>query len=209
MNNIVDNITLDPLFSKLGEIVAENIRLLKEAGETPILVPVVSNLKMIGVQSNEAVVVGKVGESEIRFTLRSDEREFKNSPSEVFGPYPLEYFLSSFGFCELTQYGRYAAYLGLDLHNVHITVRGVFDRRGLYGVGNIDSAFREIKLTVNIIGNMSRENAAELVKWVRRCCIVYNTLKKAVKIEETIYLNGNEIETNISVPNNNLGEGNL
>jgi len=165
-----------------------------------VLVTVSSNLRMVGVQSAEATVGGKIGQSELLFTLRSDEREFRETPSEVLGPYPLEYFLSALGFCELTQYGRYAAYLGLKLDDVRINVKGVFDKRGLYGIGNIDSAFNEITITVNIVGEIAKEGAAELVEWVRRCCVVYNTLKKAVKIVEKISLNGQPLEEHVSQP---------
>lgn len=131
---------------------------------------------------------------------KSDEREFRQTPQEVLGPYPLEYFLSSLGFCELTQYGRYAAYLGLKLDDVKIIVRGVFDKRGLYGIDETDSAFIEISITANIMGDLTPDQARELIKWVRRCCVVYNTLKKAVKIVENIYLNDSHLETNVSNP---------
>ncbi|MEM3095662.1 MAG: OsmC family protein [Nitrososphaerota archaeon] len=196
----MSSITADPLYHKLGRIVEETRRLLGEAGGTPVRISVKSNIRMVGVQSNEAVVGGKVGPSEVSFTLRSDEREFRQTPSEVIGPYPLEYFLSSLGFCELTQYGRYAAYLGLKLDNVNITISGVFDKRGLYGIGDIDSTFSEISVTTNIVGGLTAEEAAELVKWVRRCCVVYNTLKKAVKIVETISLNGKTLDIYVSGP---------
>ncbi|GBC69866.1 hypothetical protein HRbin01_01571 [archaeon HR01] len=195
-----DKVAADPLYKELGKIVEETRRMLKMAGSNPVKVTVSSSLRMLGVQSAEALVGGKVGQAEVSFTFRSDEREFRKSPSEVLGPYPLEYFLSALGFCELTQYGRYAAYLGLKLDDVRIIVKGVFDKRGLYGIGDVDSAFSEISITTNIVGGMTRDEAAELVKWVRRCCVVYNTLKKATKIVENISLNGQLVENHVSEP---------
>ena len=198
--DMMNSIKADPLSPRLGKIVEETRRLLKEAGNNPVKIVVSSSLRMIGIQSGEAIVVGRVGTAEVSFVLKSDEREFRQTPHEVLGPYPLEYFLSSLGFCELTQYGRYASYLGLKLDDVRINVKGVFDKRGLYGLDDIDSAFTEISITANIIGDLTPDQARELVKWVRRCCVVYNTLKKAVKIVENISLNDSHLETNVSEP---------
>ena len=198
------SIAADPLTPRLGKIVEETRRMLKEVGNNPVKVTVSSSLKMVGIQSSEAIVGGKVGQSEVSFAFKSDEREFRHKPQEVLGPYPLEYFLSSLGFCELTQYGRYAAYLGLKLDDVRMQVKGVFDKRGLYGLDDIDSAFMEISITANIIGDLTPDQARELVKWVRRCCVVYNTLKKAVKIIENISLNNNHLETYVSEPSQHI-----
>jgi uncharacterized OsmC-like protein len=195
-----NSVSADPLYPTLGKMVQDTRELLKKAGNVPVKVVVSSSLRMIGIQSGEASVSGKVGNSEVSFVFKSDEREFRQTPQEVLGPYPLEYFLSSLGFCELTQYGRYAAYLGLKLDDVKIIVRGVFDKRGLYGIDEIDSAFIEISITANIMGDLTPDQARELIKWVRRCCVVYNTLKKAVKIVENIYLNDSHLETNVSNP---------
>ncbi len=191
-------IAADPLTPRLGKIVEETRRMLKEVGNNPVKVTISSSLNMVGIQSSEAIVGGKVGQSEVSFTIKSDEREFRQTPQEVLGPYPLEYFLSSLGFCELTQYGRYAAYLGLKLDDVRMQVKGVFDKRGLYGIDDIDSGFMEISITANIMGDLTPDQARELVKWVRRCCVVYNTLKKAVKIVENINLNNVHLETHVT-----------
>lgn len=155
-----------------------------------------ATVRTVGAQTNEARLGGEVPKArrEVYFTMYSDEREMRDSPEEVRGPYPLEYFLASIGFCELTMYGRWAAYLGLDVDEVSLSINGVFDMRGLYGIADYDPAFSEIDIDIDVKGRVARDQVKELIKWVRRCCPMFNTIKKAVKLNERVYHDGELID---------------
>uniref|UniRef100_A0A7C5QK95 Uncharacterized protein n=1 Tax=Caldiarchaeum subterraneum TaxID=311458 RepID=A0A7C5QK95_CALS0 len=131
-------VTLHPLYQKLGSIVKDNRRLLSQAGGS-----VKANHARCAVQRS-----GRYSKSFRGFVHVSLMNASLDRLHPKFWTHILSHAFSQLGFCELTQYVRYAAYLRLSLANV------------------------------NMMSGLATDEAAGLVKRVRRCCVVYNTLKR-------------------------------
>ncbi len=135
------------------------------------------------------------GEAKARdFIFISDERE--ESAGTDKGPAPLEYFLSGFAFCEQIIFARHAAALGLDLDRLELKVKGLFRRRGMYGTAEVDPGFEETSVEFRVESKESKELAIDPVWRVHKHCPAYNTLRKAAKISEGVFLNDEELALN-------------
>src|SRR5213594_43198 len=116
-------------------IVEDMIRKLGEATEPgQTLGTSRADVRLIGRQYQEA----KVG----KFTLTCDE------PTPVGGtdkaPTPLEFFVSSIGFCENVMFTRHAALLGLEYDSLETSVRGHWDRKGQYEINGHEPSFKDM-----------------------------------------------------------------
>jgi uncharacterized OsmC-like protein len=76
-----------------------------------------------------------------------------------------------------------ATALGLTLGDARIRAEGDLDFRGTLGVDKeAPVGFREIRLDIDIDGDLSEEERATLLKLTERYCVVYQTLKAAPPI---------------------------
>lgn len=109
------------------------------------------------------------------------------------GPTPLEYFMAGFGFCEHAIFVRHASRQGLTITNFELSVKGMHDRRGVYGTADVSPAFFEIDTEMKIESPNTEQEIRKAVDTMRRHCPAYNTLKGSAKIVEKVYHNGKEI----------------
>lgn len=98
-------------------------------------------------------------------------------------PGPLQYFLSSMAFCQLTHYAENAALTGIALHEVKMTVKGSYNPLP----GN---AFHLVEFETHIKSSDSSSRIVELARRAEYECYVTNTLKKAAKVTGRVFLNG-------------------
>lgn len=98
-------------------------------------------------------------------------------------PGPLQYFLSSMAFCQLTHYGENAALMGIGLDEVKMTVKGYFNP--LPGNG-----FDTIEFETSIASKAGPAEIRELSQRAEHQCYVTNTLKKAASVSGKVFLNG-------------------
>lgn len=130
---------------------------------------------------------------------RARGHEFEcDEPSERGGtdvaPTPLEYMLASLGFCQEVMIARNAALRDLRLEDVHIGVRGYFDRRGGRVEGIENRGFEEIRLDIKVRSPENAKTITDLMRTVDRECYALNTLRRAATVRATLELNGEKID---------------
>jgi uncharacterized OsmC-like protein len=81
-----------------------------------------------------------------------------------------------------------ATALGLTLRDARIRAEGDLDFRGTLGVDReAPVGFRDIRLDIDIDGDLSEEERASLLKLTERYCVVYQTLRAAPPIAVTLH----------------------
>lgn len=81
-----------------------------------------------------------------------------------------------------------ATALGLTLRDARIRAEGDLDFRGTLGVDKeAPVGFRDIRLDIDIDGDLTEEEQATLLKLTERYCVVYQTLKAAPPIAVTLH----------------------
>ena len=80
-----------------------------------------------------------------------------------------------------------ATALALPLEDAVIRAEGDLDFRGTLGVArDAPVGFREIRLTFDVIGDLTDEQRATLLKLTERYCVVYQTLKGPTALKTTM-----------------------
>ena len=109
------------------------------------------------------------------------------------GPTPTDYFMAALGTCQNVVFVRYAALEQLPIEALETTVTGVWDRRGLYGIGGADPGFREITLETRVSTSAPGEKVAEAVRRTRRGCPIFATLRKETALTVRLLVNGQPV----------------
>lgn len=123
-----------------------------------------------------------------RFRFVADEHPDSGGSGK--GPTPLQYFLAGLLFCEQVIFVRHCAAHGIQVDSLETSVRGYFDRRGNYGVAEVDAAFNQIVVTVRIKSPERPDRISEAIARLEKHCPAYNTLKKSVQVIHDVTLNG-------------------
>ncbi len=107
-------------------------------------------------------------------------------------PGPLQYFLSSMAFCQLTHYAENAALMGIVLEEVKMNVKGQYNP--LPGNG-----YETIEFETHIQSAEPLSRISELARRAEQECYVTNTLKKAARVSGKVFLNGQPLTDASSV----------
>jgi uncharacterized OsmC-like protein len=76
-----------------------------------------------------------------------------------------------------------ATSLGLDVHDAEVRAEGDLDFRGTLGVSReAPVGFRDIRLHFNLIGSLTEEERATLIRLTEQYCVVLQTLRHAPPI---------------------------
>ena len=79
-----------------------------------------------------------------------------------------------------------ATSLGLDLQGAEVTAEGDLDFRGTLGVSKAAPVgFRSIRLHFNLVGSLTGEQQATLVRLTERYCVVLQTLRGSPSVAVT------------------------
>jgi uncharacterized OsmC-like protein len=134
--------------------------------------------------------------SEVRwpnFTVISDE------PKSIGGmdsaPPPSSLFIASIGFAENVIFARQAALRGVDFESYETKVEGVWDRRGIFGIGDADPAITSLLIETRVGTAASPQDIVELLKLTHRRSPMTATVAKAAKIQRKLFVNGVEVPT--------------
>jgi uncharacterized OsmC-like protein len=109
------------------------------------------------------------------------------------GPTPTDLFMAALGTCQNVVLVRYAALEELPIEALETTVTGIWDRRGLYGLGGEDPGFREITLETRVSTTAPGEKVAEAVRRTRRGCPIFATLRKETALTVRLVVNGQPV----------------
>jgi len=137
------------------------------------------------------------------FRLVSDESP--ESGGEGKGATPLHHFLAGLAFCEQVTFVRHCAAHSVQIDSLETSVKGYFDRRGVYGVADVDPGFQEIVVEMRIRSPEKPDAVREALAHVEKHCPAYNTLKKGAHVIHKATLNDKHLE--ISQPQISLRAG--
>ena len=108
------------------------------------------------------------------------------------GPNPVELVLAALGTCQEIVFATYARLLDIPLDEVHVTVSGELDLRGFLGAADVAPGYSGISYEVEISSPASAERIAALVDTVNAHCPVLDILSRAIPVEGSYRLNGEE-----------------
>ena len=145
--------------------------------------PTTAVTKLIGPQTSEAKWPN--------FTVVSDE------PKSIGGmdsaPPPSSLFVASIGFAENVIFARQAALKGIDFDSYETKVDGLWDRKGIFGIGDADPAITQLLIETRVETEATPQEIVELLKLTHRRSPMTATLAKAAKIERKLFVNGAEV----------------
>jgi uncharacterized OsmC-like protein len=142
-----------------------------------------ADVRLVGSQSSQAKVRG--------FTIESDEP--RTGGGEDKAPNPLDYFMSSIGFCENVILARHAALYGLTFDSLETSVRGHWDRKGQFEIDETDPSFKDISIETKITTNDPIDAVAKVIRIAHRRCPMYATVTKAAKVTTRLVVNGKDV----------------
>jgi putative redox protein len=174
-----------PLISADFKNIVEGMISNLKATEDPMqaLGTVRANVKLLGQQYQES----KVGD----FTLVCDEPIGSGGTDK--GPTPLNFFVSSIGFCENVTFARHAALHALDLVSLETIVRGHWERKGQFEIDGSDPAFKDMTIETRVTTGDPVEKVVEVARLTHRMCPMHSTISKAMKVTDRLFVNGQEV----------------
>lgn len=115
------------------------------------------------------------------FVLENDEPPVLLSEDRA--PNPVEYILHGLAGCMTTTLVYHAAAKGIKIEEMETSFEGDIDLRGMLGLpGAKRSGYQQIRVSMKIKADASKEEIEELVKLARRSP-VYNTISEPVDIQ--------------------------
>lgn len=100
---------------------------------------------------------------------------------------PLSYFLAGAVSCLMTQYAKLAIAKGVSLRSMKAVARGHFDRR-------LGGAFSDMIYEIAIESPADEEAIRAIAREAELMCYAHNTLKKSVRMQTNLTLNGKRLE---------------
>ena len=119
------------------------------------------------------------------FTFTIDEPPERGGTNA--GLPPLAYFLAGAASCLMTQYAKLAIAKDIPLSSMKTTARGRFDRR-------IGGAFNDIIYEISIESPANEDVIRLVAREAEDMCYAHNTLKKVVRMQTILMLNGKRID---------------
>ena len=100
---------------------------------------------------------------------------------------PLSYFLAGAVSCLMTQYAKLAIAKDVPLKSMRAVARGHFDRR-------LGGAFSDMIYEIAIESPADEESIRAIAREADLMCYAHNTLKKSVRIQTNLTVNGKHLE---------------
>jgi uncharacterized OsmC-like protein len=100
---------------------------------------------------------------------------------------PLSYFLAGAVSCLMTQYAKLAIAKDVPLKSMRAVARGHFDRR-------VGGAFNEMIYEIAIESPADEGSIRTIAREAELMCYAHNTLKKSVRMQTNLTLNGKRLE---------------
>lgn len=140
-----------------------------------------------GTRSETAVDGWEVGgeRKPRQFRIASDE------PEELLGtntaPNPQELLMAAMNACMMVGYVACSAMKGIELESVEIETAGELDLRGFLGIDpGVKPGYEEVRYTVRIKGNGTREQFEEVHRTVMQTSPNYFNISKPIRIVPTL-----------------------
>jgi len=108
-------------------------------------------------------------------------------------PPPSSLFVASIGFAENVIFARQAALKGVGFDSYETKIDGLWDRKGIFGIGDADPAITQLLIETRVETEATPQEIVELLKLTHRRSPMTATLAKAAKIERKLFVNGAEV----------------
>ncbi len=158
-------------------------RIESAKGEEGNLATNTAVVRVVDNQHSEASVRG--------FTVTQDEPESILGGNR--GPTPTDYFVASVGFCENVLFVRNAALAGLPVDALETTVKGSWDRRGLFRIDGLTPRFVSITVETRVTTTAPVEKVADVARLTHATCPVHATLARATELVFRLKVNGQDV----------------
>jgi len=142
-----------------------------------------ADAKLLGQQYQEVKVKD--------FKITSDEPAPSGGTDK--GPTPLDFFAASVGFCENVMFTRHAALLELEFDSLVTSVRGHWDRRGLYEIDGTNPSFKDMKVETRVTTKAPVEKVVQVARITHRTYPMHATIAKAMQVTDKLFVNGKEV----------------
>ena len=139
------------------------------------------------------------------FKVQSDEH------AEPWGggaraPSPFEYFLSALGFSINNQILIQSEVNGVKLDSLDTLVTGSFDSKGCLDIKGHNPSMSKIWLDFTVASDSSPEKLQKVLEKAAACDPVYQTLRKAARIEKKLHLSGRTHAKHLTNPKGDGGK---
>lgn len=110
-----------------------------------------------------------------------------DEPAELGGsdsaPNPVEYVLASLGACQEILYSAYASFLGIELDDVQVKVKGSLDLKGLFGIDkSVRPGFQKVEFETVITSSAPENQIKELANIVENHCPVLDIISNQTEV---------------------------
>ncbi len=102
------------------------------------------------------------------------------------GPTPVEMVLAGLGSCLCIMSRIVAKKMRLRLEEVEVKTEGDLDLRGMKGAEGIRPGFQEVRVQIDLIGELSDQDKEKLIKMVQLTCPVDDSLEHQVEVQWNI-----------------------
>ena len=109
------------------------------------------------------------------------------------GPTPTDYFMVSLGTCQNVVFVRYAALADIPIDSLETVVTGTWDRRGLYGMSDVDPGFQQITIETAVRTTAPEEKVVDAVRRTNRGCPIFATLRRQTQLAIRLVVNGEQV----------------
>lgn len=131
-----------------------------------------------------------------RFTVRGHTLD-QDEPDYAFGtgkgPTPTDYFVASVALGENVLVMRYAALNGVSIESLETTATGVWDVKGMYGVGRAVPAYKDITVETKVESRSPAGEVAKVVRLAHKRSPIHATLRKSTRLVFRLMVNGKAV----------------
>jgi uncharacterized OsmC-like protein len=104
---------------------------------------------------------------------------------------PAELLLVALGACQEIVYAAYASFLGVQLDEVKVTLKGDLDARGMFGLDpGVPPGYQRITYETGIRTPADEATVRRLVQVVEGHCPLLDTIKRPIEVLGNVVLNG-------------------
>jgi uncharacterized OsmC-like protein len=126
------------------------------------------------------------------YTVYCDDDNFKRQAGKR--PSPLQYFISSIGFCMFSQFRRFAAKAEVSIDDLEMDLRMTYDLTGTFPVKNFSDAAQGISYQFKIKSSSPLENVIKVAQAADKGCHTVNSMRKRMPVSGKLILNDWEYE---------------
>jgi uncharacterized OsmC-like protein len=147
----------------------------------------------LGTARADATLVGDQRQ-EVRFkghVLVCDEPASVGGTEQ--GPDPLEFFVSSVGFCENVTFTRWAALKGVEFDSLQTSVRGHWDRRGQGEWEGVEPVFKDFVVEIRVSSSAPLARIIEVAHLAHKKCPMHASISRIAPVTDKLFVNGAEV----------------